>query len=80
MNEEFEIEMPGANEEYQYALELIKNMAGIADDLDPDVFAETMMIYAATYLLANERIEFLSPFLLTTLKQIEDQLEPVVCH
>ena len=80
MNEEFEIEMPGANEEYQYALELIKNMAGIADDLDPGIFAETMMIYAATYLIANERLDFLHAFLLTTLKQVEDQLEPVVCH
>ena len=63
MNEEFEIEMPGANEEYQYALELIKNMAGIADDLDPDVFAETMMIYAATYLIANEKNKCLEKLL-----------------
>tara|TARA_R100000544_G_C2204635_1_gene48600 strand:+ start:340 stop:576 length:237 start_codon:yes stop_codon:yes gene_type:complete len=78
MNEEFEIEMPGANEEYQYALELIKNMAGIADDLDPDVFAETMLIYAVTYHLSIGNTAIVRDILSKALASEEQ--EAMVCH
>ena len=79
----FEFEMPEANEEYQYALELIKNMASVANDLDPDVFMETMMIFSTTYHLSlggNERLDLLKNFLSQTLERVELDEQPVICH
>ena len=79
----FEFEMPGANEEYQYALELIKNIVSLADDLDPDVFMETMMIYSTTYHLAlggDERLDLLRSFLTETLQRTKLDAQPVICH
>ncbi len=77
MNEEFEIEMPGADEEHQYALQLIKNMASVADDLDPDIFAETMLIYAVTYHLSSGNTEIVRELLS---KALDSEEEPMVCH
>ena len=79
----FEFEMPGANEEYQYALELIKNMVSLADDLDPDVFMETMMVYSTTFHLAlggAERLDLLKSFLAQTLEKVDSEQQPVICH
>ena len=70
--------MPGANEEYQYALQLIKNMASVADDLDPDVFAETMLIYAVTYHLSIGNTAIVRDLLSKALASEEQ--EAMVCH
>lgn len=79
----FEFEMPGVNEEYQYALELIKNIASVADDLDPDVFMETMMIFSTHYHLVlggSERLNLLGRFLSETLERVVADGYPVICH
>ena len=79
----FECEMPGASEEYQYALALIKNMASVASDLDPDVFMETMMIFSTTYHLSlggDERLDLLKNFLAQALERVESEQQPVICH
>ena len=81
-DEAFDLELPGASEEYQYALELIKNMFSIADDLDPNVFAETMLIYTVNYHLASEKapLESFRNFLAEVLEKTDAQAQQNLLH
>jgi hypothetical protein len=80
--EVFDMELPGASEEHQYALELIKNIFSVADDLDPDVFAETMLIYTVNYHLASEKgpLESFRNFLTEVLEKTDVQAQQSLLH
>jgi hypothetical protein len=55
----------------------------VADDLDPDVFMETMMIFSTHYHLVlggSERLNLLGRFLSETLERVVADGYPVICH
>jgi len=71
--DKYGIEMEGDSEAHEYAMDLIRNLMEIsAEELDPRVLVEVMMVYSLGWNMAHGDIELMSQLLPQVLESIED--------
>ncbi len=71
--DKYGIEMEGDSEAHEYAMDLIRNLMEIsAEELDPRVLVEVMMVYSLGWNMAHGDIELMLQLLPQVIESIED--------
>ena len=73
----FSLEIAGASEQHEYALEVIENLieVSVGDDLNRDVLLEVMAVFSVGYNLAHGDPELIRSLLSHALGRIEAEGE-----